>query len=373
MAVPRVRYHRYVAEKERIAVVGAGIIGCAVAFELSRRGVDVTVFEGRTVAGGATQASAGILAPYTEAHEGGRLFDLTVRGLAAYDDFVRQVRSTSGAVFEYRRSGTLEIAEDDHRAAELRARLSAPWAASADLRWLQREELRELLPSVNPACVGALQCDSHAHVAVGSFTAAIADAAQQSGARIQLEAAVTRLELASDGIRLGVGDQTATFDRIVLCSGAWTPEIDPLGETAGRIRPVRGQLVRLSSPTQQLRHVVWGSACYIVPWEDGMMLVGATSEEAGFDERATVEGVRGLLGAAQALIPDLGSATFVDVRVGLRPGTVDGVPILGPAKDPRVIYAAGHFRNGVLLAPLTARLIADYVFANAIDPAFSAT
>jgi glycine oxidase len=373
MAMPRVRYHRCVPGNERIAVVGAGIIGCAVAFQLSRRGADVTLFDGRSLAGGATQASAGILAPYTEAHEGGRLFDLTVRGLADYDDFVRQVRSTSGVVFEYRRSGTLEIAEADHRAGELRARLSEPWAASAALRWLQAEELRLLLPSLDQACVGALHCSIHGHVAVRSFIAAIADAAQRSGARIQLETAVTRIELASDRVRIGVGEQTAAFDRVVLCSGAWTPDIDPLAATAGRIRPVRGQLVRLSSPKQQLRHVVWGSACYIVPWEDGTMLVGATSEEVGFDERATAEGVRGLLAAAEALIPDLRSATFVDVRVGLRPGTADGVPILGPGADPRVIYAAGHFRNGVLLAPLTGRLIANYVFDNTVDPAFSAT
>jgi glycine oxidase len=104
-----------------------------------------------------------------------------------------------------------------------------------------------------------------------------------------------------------------------------------------------------------------------------MVLVGATSEEVGFDERATVDGVRGLLTAAASLVPALGSASFVDVRVGLRPATDDGLPILGPSADPRVIYAAGHFRNGILLAPLTAELIADHVFENRRDPAFSAS
>jgi len=161
------------------------------------------------------------------------------------------------------------------------------------------------------------------------------------------------------------------FDRAVLCAGAWTPAIDPLRETRGRIRPVRGQLVRLFSPEAVAPTIVWGRACYIVPWEDGTVLIGATSEEVGFDERATAEGVRSLIGAAEELIPQLGSATFLDVRVGLRPGSADGVPILGPSRDPRVVYAAGHFRNGVLLAPLTAQLIADYVLDGIVDPALS--
>lgn len=358
---------------ERIAIVGAGIIGCAVAFELARRHADVTVFDARDVAGGATHASAGILAPYTEAHVGGPLFDLAVRGLQAYDAFVERVRATSTLPFEYRRSGTLEIAEDDGRAGELRARLSAAWAGSAGLRWLDPDALRAQAPSVTASAVGALWCPVHAHVTVGTFVAAIADAARTLGARIHARAPVSRIEPGSSGVDLYVLGRRRTFDRVVLASGAWTPSIDPLGRTAGRIRPVRGQLVRLVSPAAAVHAVVWGRSCYIVPWEDGTLLVGATSEDVGFEERATAEGVRGLLAAAQELIPALGSATFDGVRVGLRPASTDGMPLLGPGEDPRLVYASGHFRNGILLAPLTAQLIAAYILANARDPAFSTT
>ncbi len=372
MAVPHLRYHRAVPRNERIAIVGAGIIGCAVAFELSRRGAAVVVFDGRSLGGGATQASAGILAPYTEAHDGGSLFDLTVRGLRAYDDFVSQIRSMSEIPFEYRRSGTIEVAESAERARELQARLSSGWAASAGLSWVDRERLRALIPSVNSDCVGALHCPVHGHVAVGPFTAAIADAAQRAGARVHLSTQITGVDLVPDAVNVRTAGETISFDRVVLCSGSWTPSIDPLGATEGRIRPVRGQLVRLSMPALRLGPVVWGGSCYIVPWADGTILVGATSEDVGFDERATAEGVQGLLSSAAGLIPSLASATFVDVRVGLRPGTADGLPILGPGSDPRVVYAAGHFRNGVLLAPLTARLIGDYVLENRVDPAFSA-
>ena len=358
---------------ERIAVAGAGIIGCAVAFELSRRGAAVTLFDGRGAAGGATQASAGILAPYTEAHAGGALFDLTVRGLAVYDEFVDRVRAVSPVPFEYRRSGTLEIAEDAGRAEELRRRLAEPWAGSSGLHWLDAEALQAIVPFVSATCVGALASPVHAHVAVPSFTAAIVDAAERLGAESRFHTPVGRIELRPDVLVVHTEHAPHVFDRVVLAAGSWTPRIDPTGGSSGRIKPVRGQLVRLHSTELGLRTVLWGRSCYIVPWEDGTLLVGATIEDVGFDERATAEGVGGLLTAAEELIPSLSSATFVDVRVGLRPGTADGLPMLGAARDPRVLYATGHFRNGILLAPLTATLIADYVFENRKDPAFSAT
>lgn len=346
----------------RVGIVGGGVIGCAVAFELAERGASVTVFDGRSVAGGATQASAGILAPYIEAHEGGQLFDLTVRGLAEYDEFVSRVRAVSDLAFEYRRSGTIEIADTEDRSQALRARVSAPWAAAAGLRWVDPRELREIVPFVNARCAGALLCGAHGYVSVSTFTEAMADAAARLGARIHLHTAVSGIDVESGTIRLRGAPESPAFERVVICAGAWTPAVDPLGGTAGRIRPVRGQLVRLHTTTLVIQQILWSDRCYIVPWTDGTLLVGATSEDAGFDERPTAEGVRSLLAAAEAVVPALSSATFVDVRVGLRPATDDGLPIVEPASDPRILYATGHFRNGVLLAPLTARLIADCIF-----------
>jgi glycine oxidase len=346
---------------QRIAVVGAGIIGCSVAFELARRGAYVTVLDGRRIGGGATQASAGILAPYTEAHGGGPLFDLTVRGLDVYDAFVAAVRAVADVSFEYRRCGTLEIADNDERAAMLRQRLSAPWAAAAGLRWLDPTELGAAAPFVSRSAAGALECLTHGYVAVQPFLAAIAEAARRLGARIREGVHVDRVELGAREIRLHGSGRLDAYDRVILCTGAWTPGIDPLQESADRIRPIRGQLVKLAASDVAVPSVLWGRSCYIVPWTDGTLLVGATEEDVGFDERATVEGVRGLMDAAEALVPGLGSATFVEVRVGLRPASADGVPILGRGQDPRVLYAAGHHRNGILLAPLTAQLIADQI------------
>jgi glycine oxidase len=135
------------------------------------------------------------------------------------------------------------------------------------------------------------------------------------------------------------------------------------------VRPVRGQLVQLESPAPLLRHVIWGPDCYLVPWADGTLLVGATSEDAGFDERATAAGVRDLLEAVCELVPHAWQAGFTGVRVGLRPATPDELPIVGAsARLPGLVYATGHYRNGILLAPLTARLVAALILEEHADP-----
>ena len=360
-----VRYDRAMATRLRVAIVGDGIIGWSTAFELARRGVDVTVYRG-SWSGAATQASAGILAPYTEAHRGSTLLDLTVRGLSVYDDFVARLRACSLVPFEYRQSGTLEIAEDPERTATLKARL----ATSDDLHWVEGDRLRDLVPPLRDGCEGALSCPVHRYVSVLSFVAALEDAASRAGAT-SIHGPARAIEIRTKRVTVTT-EEERVFDTVVLAAGAWTPQIDPLGRTIGDIRPVRGQLVRLKSPRLRSAPILWGRHCYIVPWHEGTVLVGATAEDADFDVRATSGGVRGLLEAAEDLVPVLASATFVDVRVGLRPASKDEMPILGPGEDPRIVYAVGHFRNGVLLAPLTAQLVANFILEGVEDPAFTA-
>ena len=139
------------------------------------------------------------------------------------------------------------------------------------------------------------------------------------------------------------------------------------------VRPIRGQLVYLAAPPGLLRHVAWGSDVYLVPWRDGTVLAGATSEDVGFDERATAGGIAMLLHAATALVPGLTDATFLEARCGLRPGSPDDLPYIGPsAVLPGLIYACGHYRNGALLAPLTAELVKQLVQGGASDDALAA-
>jgi glycine oxidase len=160
----------------------------------------------------------------------------------------------------------------------------------------------------------------------------------------------------------------------VLAAGSWSGGIAVDGVSATvPVRPIRGQLLHLSWIGTPLRRVTWSSRCYLVPWEDGTLLVGATVEDAGFDERTTVAGVRDLLEAVSEIVPRAWNAGFLGSRVGLRPSTADDLPVIGAsAAMPNLIYATGHYRNGVLLAPLTAQLVADAMLDNRIDPLLAA-
>ena len=355
-----------------ILVIGAGIIGCAVARELAARGARSHVLEARGVGRGATQASAGMLAPYTEGHESGPLLDLLVRSIDLYDDWIRDVQAESGVDVEYRRSGSLEVALDSDAADRLRV---AGAAAGADrCVWLQPVEARRLEPALSLQLAGALSVPGHGYVSAPDLTEALSRAVVLGGGRLHTGARAVSIDVQSSSVDITLEDgETIRAARVVLATGAWTPQIRGLDDhMAGQIRPVRGQLLRVRPSTPVLSRVIWGPGCYLVPWADRMVLVGATMEEAGFEERNTVAAVRMLLDAASSLVPALADATFVEARSGLRPATADGLPVIGPSQSSdRVIYATGHFRNGVLLAPLTARLIADYVIDGRADPALA--
>lgn len=356
-----------------VIVIGGGIIGCAIAREIARRGARVRLIEGRTVGAGATHASAGMLAPYIEGHERGALFELTLRSLALYDDFVRDVEADAAVTIDYRRCGSLEIAADDDTAEALRAaQTSAP---DAGLEWLTRDEARRLEPALPATIQGALHSPMHGYVAVPALTEALAWAALRHGAEIETGRHIR--EIASDGEQPVVtadAGESWTAPTVIVAAGSWAGRFDS-AETAARVvRPVRGQLIRLMWHGRPLSHVLWGKDCYVVPWQDGTILVGATVEDVGFDERTTAAGVRDLLDAICELLPEAWGASFVEARAGLRPATSDGLPLIGRSpRMPGLVYATGHFRNGVLLAPLTASLVADLVLEGTDDPALSVT
>ena len=352
-----------------VIVVGAGIIGCAIGRELARRGVSVRIFEGRTIGGGATHASAGVLAPYIEAHEHPALFELTIRSLEMYDAFVQEVTHESGIDIEYRRCGTLQIADDAATAGKLQEAVLAGPDGGA-MRWLSAADARSLEPALPPTIAGAVLVGTHGYVAAPPLTEALAWAALRHGARIEATDRIVAVRQDGANPLVETADgQIWPARQVIVAAGSWSGQIEGVGLREGALRPLRGQLLHLHWPGPPLRHVLWGPECYIVPWRDGRLLVGATVEDVGFDERATAAGVRDLLDAACELLPEAWRATFIEARVGLRPATRDGLPLVGPSPSaPGVIYATGHFRNGILLAPLTARLVADLVTEGTADP-----
>jgi glycine oxidase len=350
-------------------VIGAGVIGCAVAYELARRGASVELVDERPAGDGATQASAGILAPYIEANEGSPLLPLSVRSLELFDEFIGRVTADSGLDVAYRRTGTLDVAVDPAELNRLQRTAEVLAARSISAELLGPEAVRGEEPHLAEDAIGGLLITMHGFVGARDLTRALATAAARRGAQMVDRCRVRRIDTMSDEVIVETDRGTRRAHAVVLAAGCWSGTIDINGVPRRvPVRPVRGQLLQLAWQRAVLRRVIWGGRCYLVPWEDGTVLVGATVEEVGFDERATVAGVRDLLDAACDLVPRIWTAAFRGARVGLRPASSDGLPIIGASgRDAKVIYATGHYRNGVLLAPLTAKLVADVMLDERID------
>jgi glycine oxidase len=325
---------------------------------------------------GATHAAAGILAPHIEVSSPTPFLALAVRSLNLFDDFMARVQADSGIAVPYRRTGTLQVATTEEGMRELRNAAARLEGQKFALSLLDAQAAHSEEPHLSRDVVGALVVPWHGFVAADELIRALTVAARRRGAQVIEGCRVRRIVPASAN-----GDVIVETDRgplagsaVVLAAGSWSGRIDIAGLTArAPVRPIRGQLVRLSWNGSVLRRVVWSDRCYLVPWDDGTVLVGATMEDAGFDERTTVAGVRDLLEAACEVTPAAWTAALVDARAGLRPASSDLLPIVGPSRVlPNLMYATAHYRNGILLAPVTAALVADAMLDHRIDPALAA-
>jgi glycine oxidase len=347
-----------------IVVVGSGIIGLGVAYELARRGARVTVLDARAAGLGASQASAGVLAPFIEAPAPGALRDLSVESLGLYDDFVARVTSDARTEVEYRHTGTIDVALDTDEAERLKATDTVLRTLGVRTEWREDADIFRLAPSIAPAAVAALFIPEHKLVSAPGLVHALVRAGEAHGVTVRSGTPVTKITRQGDRLSVHIGaganPEVLTADNVVIAAGCWSGQIDTGDAPAVPVRPVRGQLLHLAWNAAPLAHVLWGARCYMVPWQDGTVLVGATVEEVGFAEDVTVAGVHTLLSAAAELVPDTMSARFKEARVGLRPASSDTVPVIGPSPEmPGLFYATGHYRNGILLAPLTAVMLAD--------------
>ena len=358
-----------------VTIVGAGIIGYAVAYELAARGAEVRLIDPRGLGQGATRASGGMLAPHIEGHSP-ELLRLGICSLDHYDRFIGRVAADAQSAIEYRRSGTLQVASTGAEARELEdaARVLAERGTPHTL--VDGSGARRLEPALADTIRAGLFVPIHGYVGVATLMAALAAAVRRRGAHLELSP-VNRIE-ATDVLRIHTANDRIECDAVVVAAGSWSGGIPMAPAEAAPVRPVRGQIVQLRFDVPPLTRVIWGSvsgsAAYLVPWTDGTVLVGATSEEVGFDDRVTPDAVARLRDAASALVPASRAARFVEARAGLRPATPDELPIVGRSSTMRgVYYATGHYRNGVLLAPLTAALIADLVLDGRERPELALT
>src|SRR4051794_16583697 len=258
------------ARPSDIIVVGAGIVGAAIAHELARRGASVEIVDERAVGMGATQASAGVLAPYIEAPADGPLLDLTVRSLNLYDAFVERVIADSGVPVSYRRTGTLDIATNDAELRALRTTADSLATRGVPALLLDGQAVRIEEPQLGVGAIGGLLIESHGFVGAGELTRALIAAARSHGAQLIEPSHVRRITRLHDEMIVDTSRGSLTGNAVVLAAGSWSGRVEVDGASiAVPVRPVRGQLLHLGWSGTPLRRVTWSSRCYLVPWDDG--------------------------------------------------------------------------------------------------------
>lgn len=365
--------------RARVAVVGGGVIGCAVAWELARRGWSVTLFERDVPGRAASRAAGGMLSPLAESDAPGPFLELGLASLDRFPALVEGLRRATGVNPGYLESGKLRVATTEAGVAALERDHAWQRSLGHAVEWLDAAGARRLEPALAGGIRAALLVERDYQVDSPVFARALWQAAALAGVEVVRGAPVSalatgpapaaaRAAAAVTGIILATGEVVAAT-HVVLAAGSWS------GLVAGLPRrlpvfPVPGQIVELTTVPPVFRRVIETERCYLIPRADGRLLVGATAEAPRFAARPTAAGVRGLLDAALEAAPALADAPLTDAWGGLRPATPDHLPVLG--EDPEVaglFYATGHYRNGILLAPITAEVIADLVDGRA--PAIS--
>ena len=343
-------------------IIGAGLIGCGIAYELAKRGAAVTVYDRAEPAHAASWAGAGMLAPYSEAIADPALLELCAASLRAYPAFVAELRERTGVDAHLRHEGTLHVAFDEASAQGRTARCAAFCRNGANASVLDRDATLAREPMLGGNVRGAVYVANEAHVDNRRLGRALVAACTDAGVRFERTTGVT-LETDARRVR-GIRTEHgfAAAGTVVNAAGAWAGRLAGVPAAARiAVRPVAGEMLALAVPKGFTRGLVWSGHVYLVPRDDGRLLVGATVLERDFDVRVTARGVWSLLDTALRIAPVLGTFALVETWAGLRPASHDGRPYLGRTSIDGYVVAAGHYRNGILLTPITAQAIAAVI------------
>ncbi|HTD09648.1 MAG TPA: glycine oxidase ThiO [Solirubrobacteraceae bacterium] len=363
-----------VKQQSDVVIVGGGIIGMAIAWRARQRGMTVTVLERDTVGQATSRVAAGMLAPVVEVEfgeAGRRLLELGLRSVEMWPAFSADLEASTDASLGLMRTGTLLVARDDDDARELERQLAFRQSLGLAVERLRPSEAREHEPALASTVRLALEAPEDHSVDPRRVVTALGTACESTGVQLRAHTPVASVELDGAGERVtGVmlrDGERVSAGYVVLAAGPWSGQIEGLSASARvPIRPVKGQILRLRDPAGPglLQRVVRFGRGYLVPRDDGRYVLGATVEERGFELAPTAGGIYELLRDAHELIPGVSELQIEELSVGLRPGTPDNGPAIGPASVRGLIWATGHYRNGILLAPLTAELVADLLIGN---------
>jgi glycine oxidase len=355
-----------------VIVIGGGVIGLAAGWRLAQRDLRVVVLERGEPGGGTSCVAAGMLAPVAEAQAGEEpLLRLGIASAQAFPSFVAELEELTGLDTGYLRCGTLIAARDRDEAEALERELQIRERFDLPVRRMPPSEARALEPALAPTIRGALDVPDDHVIDPRKLTAALAEAVRASGGELRVGAEAASLEFDGRSVNgvLAVGGRRLTASRVLIAAGVWCGALDGIPEEARvPVRPVKGQILRMHDPagTGLLRRVLRMPSAYVAPRGDGRYVLGATMEERGFDMTVTAGAIFELLRDAIELLPGLSELVIDELSAGLRPGTPDNAPAIGPGAIPGLYWATGHYRNGILLTPITAQLIADAIAGDAV-------
>lgn len=358
-----------------VVIVGGGVIGLSIARALALRGVsNVMLIERGPPGAEASWAAGGILAPQVEADGADDFFRLAAAGRDLYPAFAESLKEETGIDVELDRTGTLCLGFTETDEADLRSRYDWQSSEGLSVEWLTGDNARRIEPCISQQVRCALRLPNDCQVENRRLIQALLKANEKLGVRVVNDCLVEELLIQNEKIRgVETADGFVAAPVVVLAAGAWTSLIKTSDVTLPELEPVRGQMLCYETRPPIASHVIYSSHGYLVPRRDGRLLAGSTSEWVGFDKRVTDEGARAIKWLAIEIAPALAQLTPVDSWAGLRPRAKDDLPVLGACEEiAGLFYATGHYRNGILLAPITAQLIAAAIVDGAMPANFEA-
>ena len=359
------------SNSQHVIVVGAGVIGCSIAYHLSLAGNKVTLIDRNRIASGSSGVAAGMIASVSEGFSDdlgfkkdvGNLFDLADSSRSQLLGILDKLENESGIDIEYRESGIMHLAITQSEVDELQNRLQWQCKLGMGVDWLDSQATLKAEPSLNNNIMGSLLSPNEGHVNSRRLVNAFAKAAIKNGTDLLENTDVTGL-LSSNGRITGVKLQNRIIesDWVVFAAGSWAGRLSDWIGLDIPIKPIKGQVLACRPVPCHVSHILWRGINWMVPKADGSIIMGTTREDVGFDDLPNIGSIAGILNECIKLVPDIFEAKLHKVWAGLRPATPDELPIIGPVeKCDGLVLALGHYRSGMLLSTVSGKLVSDYI------------